>query len=409
MTLFKEMKDNIYFPRAMFRGHYMKSVAQMELNGIPIDTENFEKLKVNWNFVIRKMIAEVNKDFSVYEGTVFKQSLFKEMSKLYPQLEPLKDLRISLGQLKLNDLAVGQDGRNRCLISPFASKTGRNQPSNSKFIFGLPSWLRHLIKPNEGMSLAYIDYSQQEIGIAASLSNDEKMMEAYESGDFYLTFAKMARAVPENATKKSHSIIRNQFKECVLGVLYGMQEYSLSKKIGCAEYEAKELIKLHKSTFKQFWAWIEEVSHYGQLGGSLMTEFGWPLHTSTYMKASTLRNYPMQANGAEILRLACGFINEFRITICAPVHDAILIEAPTEKIEGCIDIAQQQMQRASRIVLEKLELRTDVDRIDFPQRFQPEKGKAMWEKVCKILENTDQPVQIADTPCYPTNTPVQSY
>jgi hypothetical protein len=46
---------------------------------------------------------------------------------------PLRELRLSLGEMRLfANLAVGRDGRNRCLLSPFRSKTGRNQPSNAK-------------------------------------------------------------------------------------------------------------------------------------------------------------------------------------------------------------------------------------------------------------------------------------
>ena len=86
-----------------------------------------------------------------------------------PQLQGLKDLRYILGQLRLSEIPVGSDGRNRCLLSPFASKTGRNQPSKSKFIFGPAVWLRSLIKPEKGKVLAYIDFSQQEFLIAAAL------------------------------------------------------------------------------------------------------------------------------------------------------------------------------------------------------------------------------------------------
>ena len=93
------------------------------------------------------------------------------------------------------------DGRNRCLLSAFRSRTGRNQPSNSKFIFGPSVWLRGLIKPPPGYGLAYIDWSQQEFGIAAALSGDPAMMDAYHSGDPYLAFAKQAGAVPAHATK----------------------------------------------------------------------------------------------------------------------------------------------------------------------------------------------------------------
>src|SRR5207248_9344113 len=120
-----------------------------------------------------------------------------EMAKLYPaQVGPIRELRHVRGQFRLNNLAVGPDGRNRVLLSAFGSKTGRNQPSTSAFIFGPSCWLRSLIQPGPGRAIAYVDWSQQELAIAAALSHDPKMTEAYVSGDFYLTFARMAGAVP---------------------------------------------------------------------------------------------------------------------------------------------------------------------------------------------------------------------
>jgi hypothetical protein len=58
------------------------------------------------------------------------------------------------------------------------------------FIFGPSVWLRGLIKPPPGYGIAYIDWAQQEFGIAAALSGDPLMMDAYRSGDPYLAFAK---------------------------------------------------------------------------------------------------------------------------------------------------------------------------------------------------------------------------
>jgi DNA polymerase I-like protein with 3'-5' exonuclease and polymerase domains len=83
-------------------------------------------------------------------------------------------------------------------------------------------WLRGLILPEEGCGLAYIDWEQQEFGIAAALSGDANMLEAYDSGDPYLAFAKQAGAAPPNATKASHGTLREQFKACALAVQYGM-------------------------------------------------------------------------------------------------------------------------------------------------------------------------------------------
>src|SRR5215468_5354734 len=102
------------------------------------------------------------------------------------------------------------------MLSVFASKTGRNQPSNSRYIFGPSVWLRGLIKPPPGHGLAYIDWGQQEFGIAAALSGDVAMQEAYRSGDPYLAFARQARAVPLDATKTTHGPKRELFKQCVL-------------------------------------------------------------------------------------------------------------------------------------------------------------------------------------------------
>src|SRR5215216_4201053 len=144
------------------------------------------------------------------------------MSRIYPAVEPLRQVRHALSQLRLNELAVGPDGRNRCLLSAFAARTGRNQPGNSRFIFGPSAWLRSLIRPGPGRALAYVDWSQQELAIAAALSGDPRMMEAYTSGDFYLTFAKMAGAITADATKQTHRRERDQFKVVALGVLYGL-------------------------------------------------------------------------------------------------------------------------------------------------------------------------------------------
>ena len=108
--------------------------------------------------------------------------------------------------MRLNELAVGRDGRNRTILSAFESRTGRNQPSNTKYIFGPSVWLRGLITPGHGV--AYIDWSRPEFGIAAALLGDTAMQAAYASGHPYLEFVKQAGAVPADATRKrtAHSV-----------------------------------------------------------------------------------------------------------------------------------------------------------------------------------------------------------
>src|SRR5262249_30253903 len=160
----------------------------------------------------------------------------------YPvEVAPIRELRHALSQMRLHELAVGADGRNRVLLSAFGSRTGRNQPSNSKYIFGPAVWLRCLIRPEPGRAVAYVDWSQQELAIAAALSGDARMQEAYVSGDFYLTFAKMASAVPATATKQTHAGEREQFKIVALGVLYGLTADGLARRLGVAPCRGREL------------------------------------------------------------------------------------------------------------------------------------------------------------------------
>ena len=122
---------------------------------------------------------------------------------MYPLVANIQQLRTTLSKVRLLKLAVGNDERNRYLLSAFRARTGRNQPSNSKSCFGPAKWLRSLICAKPGYGLAYVDWSQQEFGIAAALSGDPAMMAAYGSDDPYLTFAIQAGAAPANATKAS--------------------------------------------------------------------------------------------------------------------------------------------------------------------------------------------------------------
>ncbi|TYO68496.1 DNA polymerase I [Bradyrhizobium hipponense] len=405
------MAPLIDMPRALLRGRYMMAAAAMEHNGVPIDTVTLELLQQNWTAIQDQLIAEIDTDYHVFEGCTFKHNrfdqflaehripwprhesgsldlgdgTFRQMAKAHPQISPLRELRSALSELRLNDLSVGKDGRNRVILSAFRSRSGRNQPSNSKFIFGPSVWLRGLIQPPPGHGVVYVDWSQQEFGIAAALSGDTAMQEAYRSGDPYLTFAKQAKAVPAVATKNSHRAERELFKQCVLGVQYGMEDKSLAARIGQPTIVARELLRAHRETYRRFWAWSDAALDHAMLNGSLHTVFGWYVHVGESANPRSLRNFPMQANGAEMLRLACCLAVERGVEICAPVHDAVLISAPEERLEIDIRTTRDAMAEASRTVLNGFELSTDVKITRWPDRYMDERGTVMWERVMKLI------------------------
>jgi DNA polymerase I-like protein with 3'-5' exonuclease and polymerase domains len=247
-------------------------------------------------------------------------------------------------------------------------------------------WLRGLIKPPRGYGVAYIDWSQQEFGIASALSGDATMQAAYRSGDPYLAFAKQADAVPADATKATHGAQRELFKQCVLAVQYGMEAESLAGRIGQAPIVARDLLRSHREVYRVFWRWSDAAVDQAMLHGSIHTVFGWHVHVSESPNPRSLRNFPVQANGSEMLRIACCLANERRIEVCAPVHDAVLICAPLERLEADIATTRAAMAEASRAVLAGFELRTDVSTTRYPDRYMDPRGAVMWDRVTKLLE-----------------------
>jgi hypothetical protein len=310
---------------------------------------------------------------------------FREMARVYPDdVGPIRELRHSLSQLRLNELAVGSDDRNRCLLSAFSSRTSRNQPSNAKFIFGPSTWLRSLIRPEDGRAVAYVDWEQQEFGIAAALSGDRAMMDAYHSGDPYLAFAKQAGAVPPTATKQTHKAEREQFKVAALAVQYGMSAESLARRLNAPPCRGRDLLQLHRQVYRTYWRWSDAVQDHAMLTGKLSTVFGWTVHLGADVNPRSLRNFPMQANGAEMLRLACCLATERSIKVCAPVHDALLIEGGVDEIEEVVTRTQAAMREASEVVLSGFPLRTDAKIVRHPDRYSDDRGRSFWETVQEL-------------------------
>jgi DNA polymerase I-like protein with 3'-5' exonuclease and polymerase domains len=166
-----------------------------------------------------------------------------------------------------------------------------------------------------------------------------------------------------------------------------MGEQSLAAKIRQPVAYARELLRLHHETYQKFWRWSDSVLDFAMLHLWIHTVFGWRVHVGDQPNARSLRNFPMQANGAEMLRLACCFCTENYIDICAPVHDAILIEAATSDIDVAVSEAQLWMEEASAQVLGGFQLRSDAKIIRHPDRYQDERGVKMWDTVWEIINN----------------------
>jgi hypothetical protein len=433
--LLPAMLPTIDLPRALLRGRYLTAVARMEWTGTPIDAEALALLRENWTLIQDSLIERIDAGRGIYAGRTFKaerfaswlieqgipwprlasgaldlsDDCFHEMGRAYPdKVSPIRELRTALSQLRLESLAVGTDARNRCLLSPFGSRTGRNQPSNAGFIFGPSTWLRGLIRPTEGNALAYVDWEQQEFGTAAALARDGAMMQAYRSGDPYLAFAKQAGAVPGDGTKDTHKAERERFKVLSLAVQYGMGAEALARKLDEAPARGRELIGLHRQTYPHYWQWSDAVEMTAMLAGRLQAAFGWKIHVGPTANPRSLRNFPLQANGAEMLRLASILATESGVRVCAPIHDALLIEAPEEEITDTVAATQAAMEEASKTVLAGFALRSESKIVRHPDRYMDPRGARFWRTVWELIGERTPSIPATPTPSIRAAKPLAS-
>jgi DNA polymerase I-like protein with 3'-5' exonuclease and polymerase domains len=176
----------------------------------------------------------------------------------------------------------------------------------------------------------------------------------------------------------------------MISVQYGMGENSLALKIKQSPERARELLELHRQTYKEFWRWSESSLNQALLSGKICSVFGWQLFVHEHPNLRSLGNFPMQSNAAEMLRLACCNLTSMGMRVCAPVHDALLIEAPLDELDQAISLTQNVMQEVSSAVLGGFRLRSDVKTVRFPDRFNDPRGTFMWNKVMNQLNLKDR-------------------
>ena len=78
-----------------------------------------------------------------------------------------------------------------------------------------------------------------------------------------------------------------------------------------------------------------------------------------------------------------------RIKLCAPIHDALLIEARSDQIDSEVVKLKECMSEASEAVLGNGKLcRVDADIVRYPGRYMDEHGQEMWDQIMGLLAQT---------------------
>jgi DNA polymerase I len=249
--------------------------------------------------------------------------------------------------------------------------------------------MRSFMKPPPGMAFAQIDVGAEEIGIAAALSRDPLLMADYRSGDPYRQFAAAALGILDPTEQQ-----RQVYKAAVLGRIYGLGASSLARNLGISKAQAEQIVEQMAARYPVLTAWLARVTTKAAHCVPIICALGWSLTaTGQPGEERTFLNFPMQANGAELMRLVITRAGAAGLRLIGCAHDSFMIEDTIDRIEDSVTQMQEIMRQASRDLFGDFELRADCkldrDIVRYPDRFvdkrEREDGMRHWNRLLELI------------------------
>jgi hypothetical protein len=411
-------------PRILHWSNYSaKAVARIQARGMPIDMKTWGLVQENKGAVIAELIRHFdpsqlnfNSDYGpIYtlEGdwsyTRFEQWLihigvpawprlesgqldvssdaFRLMYATVPGLEGLHALRDSLGFIAKARLPIGPDGRNRPSLFPFGTATGRN--AHAKSPYNAHAGMRSFMLFDPDVTGFYLDWRSQEVAVAASRFNDLVLRAEYESGDVYHALAIMCGVTndPDPAHwKENNRTQRDRMKPIQLGINYGMGVPSLAKGLNRHPLIAAEIIGLYARRHPAFWQGRLDAVQDAMIRRRIESSYGWPLRISHSPNQRSLLNFPMQSDGAEMLREATVRLCDAGIVPIMLVHDGVLFE---ETDPRTIEEATEIMRAVGYEICDSINVGVDLDwcTLKDGSRYRDKRPMAqkMWATIMEVL------------------------
>jgi DNA polymerase I-like protein with 3'-5' exonuclease and polymerase domains len=418
-----EKRNPIYkttLSQALFHGKAQAVVAKIERNGIPINYELYSDMEKYFPQIKAQEIEELKKVADVYVGDKWNQKKFEKFlnklgilknwprtksgqpakddrtlyrySSQYPIIQQIRESKFIIEAKNLKGYQVGRDKRSRAALKMFGQITGRTNVSTAVNPFGAPRRMRNIIGTTKDKIIVYADWKSQEAVIQGALSNDPNIKKGLDTGDIYLSTAKLAKAVPESGIRKHFEDERELYKQTYLAIGYGQTAYGLKNKLDISVAEASYLLANLKRVYPTYFKWIDEHIKYSVARGYFETIFGWRFNVSDKESVNprSLMNWPLQSHGSEILRRAIIDLNEAGYEISMPVHDAVLIHMDRK---GCAEKIKNlkliMSEAAKKVIGCNIQVDTKIIRSQF---FQEKEHQERWNKLYEKLLNAKKEV-----------------
>ena len=229
-----------------------------------------------------------------------------------------------------------------------------------------------------------------------ALSDDPVLQADYRTGDPYRQFAAAALGVLDPTEQQ-----RQIYKATVLGRIYGLGVASLARNLRISRAQAQQIIDQMNARYPVLNAWLKRILMKAAHGVSIVCALGWSLASSgSSDEERTFLNYPMQANGAELMRLVIVRAGAAGLRLIGCAHESFMIEAPIAEIDQEVARLQEIVRQASRDLFGGFELRADCkparDIVKYPARFvdkrEIEDGMCHWNRLMALINLEEENV-----------------
>lgn len=382
-----------------------KVLASMEIIGFGTDRKILEEIKSQLDGQIEELTQDIydlaGSEFNINSTKQLGEVLFKDLElpvikktktgfstdasvldKLrdkHPIIEKIERYRetYKLRSTYIEGLenAIDEDGRIRSTFRQNIASTGRLS-SQEPNLQNLPiktdegRAIRKAFKAGEGKVLIDADYSQIELRILASLSDDKNMQDAFNHGiDIHTQTASEVFHTPLDEVTK---LQRSEAKAVNFGIIYGISDYGLSQNLNIPRSRAKDYIDKYKKSYPQIKEYMDNVVKLAKDQGYIETLF----KRRRYVPEISSRNFnvrsfgerialntPIQGTAADIIKIAMIKTYEklkeegLDAKIILQIHDEIIIESSEEDKEKARDILRECMENAADL---KVDLLVDI-------------------------------------------------
>ena len=379
----------------------LKTLAKMEIEGINLDVKFLKKLSERTTNELEDITKEIyelaGEEFNISSPKQLGEVLFDKM-KIINNPKKTKTGQYSTSEEVLNELSSKSDlvklvlkfrsiskllntyinslpkqldkSTNRIhteYVQTIAS-TGRLSSINPN-LQNIPirtnrgrEVRKAFIARNKDYFLMAADYSQIELRIIASLSNEENMINAFKKNeDIHASTASAVFNVPINQVSKEQ---RSNAKVVNFGIIYGVSAFGLSNQTNLNRTESKELIEKYFEKYPKLKQYINNQISFARNNGYVETVLGRRRYLkdinsqNSVVRGAAERNAinaPVQGSAADIIKIAMINIQKklskgnYKSKMLLQIHDELVFDVFKPELNEMIELTKNEMEKAFEI------------------------------------------------------------